>query len=1385
MKPLRVISLRYWLPILVSLIFFLFVVFLVFVERASLESALINKSIEFITYDLNSLTQEMEYELVENDANSADRALSIRGLITEYETLIVVNEQGRIIFSTEQVWLEQTAATAIQSFESDRFDQIMEQRRADVHVSEDRQSITAYFPITLERRTDELRPLHTGVIYLHYDLSDDMDSIWSEVILSSGELFLLAFLGIISLLVVQRIYVSRPLQQLVITTRRIRDGELGAISNLFGKGELATLGQSIDYMSEQLRKDREILRRNELLHSQTSRIAKVGGWQLDADNLELSWTAETARLHELPPDHKPTLEEATNYYHPDDKPKIEAAIKAALEHGEPWDIELRLITAKGNQIWTHATGEAVIENGKVVKLSGVFQDISETRQALESLRQANLIVESSSVVLFRWQAVEGWPVEFVSENVTQFGYSAAELTSDGTPFSSIVHPDDLQRVGEEVEQHTAEGDAEFQQEYRLVSPQGEIYWIDDRTTIERDAEGNITHYTGIVVDITKRKKLERERNNLLLAMDQMAEAALVVDPDLTISYLNKAFYKLFGYNPEQIIGKSLSILNVPIQEKAKQPSSVVAQLKKEGSWQGEVNRLKENGESIPVYLNARATYDESNQLTGYIGSYFDLRDIKKAAHKLSYFSRIIENSLNEIYLFDPDTLRFIDVNRGARKNLGYSLTELKGMTPLDIKPEFTVESFKNIIKPLRTNPEEQLTFTTVHRRKDKSLYPVDIFLQLFDEEPPIFVAMILDITERKQAEAEASQRKIVLDSVFQVIPDLFFLLEPDGTVVEYQAAENADLYVPAETFMGKRIQDVLPAQVAQQFESNINIVNERGELVAFEYSLESSQQTRCWEARISRLPDGKQLVAIVRDITERKQQQEALSKNIKDLEDQKHVLDSHVSVSTTDLSGSIIYVNEKFCELSGYSEEELIGQNHRMLNSNFHPVEFFEQMWSTLTSGNIWKSEVRNKAKDGSYYWVESTLIPLFDENGVIQQYTSVRTDITSRKRAEEQLRQTQKLEAIGELTGGVAHDFNNLLGIILGNIKLVGRKIEPDSKTQRQLDRVAKAATRGVVLTRRMLKFSHQAPEQHSPLNINEVLDSMKDLISKSLTAMVKVEMSLAADLWMVDIDEGSFEDAMINLSLNASDAMAEGGELLFETKNMSLDRRSARREGSLNPGDYVCLEVRDTGTGMSAEILEKIFDPFFTTKDKSGGTGLGLAMVYGFIQRCNGHISVFSEPGKGSTFRIYLPRSHNGASQFKKSKLKQDTVTASLPRGTETVLIVDDEKDLTLIAEDILQELGYTTICASAGDEALHILQENHNIKLLFSDIVMPGMSGIALADAAISLYPELKILLTSGFMGTKRTQTDAESHGEVLLKPYDDLDLARRVRESLDGA
>ncbi len=511
------------------------------------------------------------------------------------------------------------------------------------------------------------------------------------------------------------------------------------------------------------------------------------------------------------------------------------------------------------------------------------------------------------------------------------------------------------------------------------------------------------------------------------------------------------------------------------------------------------------------------------------------------------------------------------------------------------------------------------------------------------------------------------------------------------------------------------------------------------------------------------------------------QMQVHIRHTLKSQEEQKYIFDQHSIVSMTDRAGLITYANDNFSDISGYSNEELIGKNHRVLNSGHHTAEFFTDIWKTISNGNIWQGEICNKAKNGDLYWVLSTLAPLFDSTGKIYQYISIRMDITSNKQTELLLRRTHKMEAIGELTGGIAHDFNNLLGIIIGNHDLMKLTVGDDSKLQKYLKNAQNAALRGADITRRLLNFSSQSEELYSPVNINDIMKDYEYFIRKSITASINIEIHITDDIWLVDLDLGDFQDAIINLSLNARDAMPSGGTLRFEVNNTILEHNMSDSHNVLKAGEYVKIMVSDSGIGMNKETMNKIFDPFFTTKNKSQGTGLGLAMVFGFVKRCKGSITVHSIEGLGTTLNMHLPRSQSLVNQL----IKPTEIHKNLPRGNETVLIVDDEQELVEIAQSVLKGLGYTTICACNADEAREILKHNDTIDIVFSDVVMPGMmNGFDFADEIAITKPQMKILLTSGFIGKMKQKTSVEKWSKTLLsKPYRDRDLAEAVRRTLD--
>ena len=367
------------------------------------------------------------------------------------------------------------------------------------------------------------------------------------------------------------------------------------------------------------------------------------------------------------------------------------------------------------------------------------------------------------------------------------------------------------------------------------------------------------------------------------------------------------------------------------------------------------------------------------------------------------------------------------------------------------------------------------------------------------------------------------------------------------------------------------------------------------------------------------------------------------------------------------MEGSITYVNDRFCKLSGYSEEELIGQNHRLLNSGDKDKADWQEMYRTLNSGQVWSEVVHNRAKDGHFYWVDTTIVPFMGEDKKPRSYIAIRTDITERIQSEQALRRSQKMDALGQLTGGIAHDFNNILNIILGNLELLKKQVPADEKTRQRVQNIHKSAMRAAEMTRQLLSFSRHHAENVTITNLNQLIQEMGNLVVHSVTPQVEIEWHLAKDLWMTEIAPGDFEDSLLNLVINARDALPGSGWLSIETANTTLDDNYCENNPNIEPGDYVQLKVSDCGEGMTEEQLEHIFEPFYTTKEPGKGTGLGLAMVFGFIQRSKGHINVESEQGFGTTFRLYLPRSNEATQTV---AVSTEESKAALPEGNETIL-------------------------------------------------------------------------------------------------------------------
>jgi PAS domain S-box-containing protein len=482
----------------------------------------------------------------------------------------------------------------------------------------------------------------------------------------------------------------------------------------------------------------------------------------------------------------------------------------------------------------------------------------------------------------------------------------------------------------------------------------------------------------------------------------------------------------------------------------------------------------------------------------------------------------------------------------------------------------------------------------------------------------------------------------------------------------------------------------------------------------------------------------------------------------------------------TDVKATILYVNPAFEKVTGYSRQEAIGRNPRFLQSGKHDTAFYRQLWETLTRGEVWTGHFINKNKSGAIQEEEASISPIRDPAGGIVNYVAVKHDVTQEMALEAQLRQAQKIEAIGQLASGVAHDFNNILTAIHGNASLLlFPGLLPEERSD-CIQQIIQASERAASLTRQLLLFSRKQVIQPANLDLNEVVVGLIKMLNRILGEDIILCSELHPALPCLYADAGMIEQVLLNLAVNSRDAMPAGGRLTITTGAQTLDEEQARQNPEAAAGEHVFLEVADTGSGIPPEVMPRIFEPFFTTKEAGKGTGLGLATVHGIVKQHRGWITVTSETGRGATFRVYLPATRKSQAVPQKGE-----AMARLPGGNETILIVEDEASLRLLMGNVLQRCGYTVLRAESGVAALKIWNEcKQPVHLLFTDLVMPdGMSGFDLADRLHAGHPELKVIFTSGYSARAGTGVPLVEGQNFLQKPYSSQKLALTVRNSLD--
>ncbi len=653
-----------------------------------------------------------------------------------------------------------------------------------------------------------------------------------------------------------------------------------------------------------------------------------------------------------------------------------------------------------------------------------------------------------------------------------------------------------------------------------------------------------------------------------------------------------------------------------------------------------------------------------------------------------------------------------------------------------------------------------------------------------------------------------------LGTLINMIPDIIYKIDPRGNFIYVNDAVRRLGYDP-EDLIGRHFTTILEPSVVDRVSRKAVLDRMKGTTTGDELAPKLFDERRTGKRRTTQLevpikaripgaglldnPDSEDLivaevtasgfyednadsrdnrflgtVGIIRDITERKLAEKKLNLLGAAIEQSNEI------VVITDLASRIQYVNPIFEKITGYSRDEAIGSEPSILKSGKHDHSFYQEIWKTIAGGDIWQGNLTNRRRDGSLYLENATIFPVKDSKGNITNYAKVARDVTIEKELELQYYQSQKMEAVGRLAGGIAHDFNNLLTGIIGNVELMRSKMAPGDPLLKFVSEISHISDRSSDLISQLLAFSRKEILTPSRLDINHIISEMERMLSRIIGENILFITELEPTTASIRMNQGRLEQIIVNLTINARDAMPAGGELVIATSMETLTPEQIKKFPGLEPGRYIRLEVRDTGIGLDEETLSRIFEPFFTTKEKGKGTGLGLTTVYGIVKQAGGAIEVNSILNQGTSFRIYLPPDQEDAEEC----LEYEPSPGGSTSGNETLLVVEDEDTIRNFLKPVFSEAGYNAFFAASARDALGIL-ESITPDLLLTDLVLPDINGRELALQVEKRYPGIKTLYMSGYSEEVIAHYSILEQGlNFIGKPFKLKQILRKVRQVLDN-
>ncbi len=895
---------------------------------------------------------------------------------------------------------------------------------------------------------------------------------------------------------------------------------------------------------------------------------------------------------------------------------------------------------------------------------------------------------------------------------------------------------------------------------------------------------------------SKSGRKEREKKTLDI-LENIEIAYYELDLSGNLTYFNDIVCGDLGYNREELLGKNFRSIVKP--EAIDQIQSIFNEIYRTGrpKTMFKVELVRKDGSTLIVEQSASLMRGPSGKIIGFRGVSRDVTEKIKAERAIrrseEKYRHILEN-IDEGYYETDLSGNFTFVNDAGCRITGYERNEIIGTNYKSYtSPQtaaFLLKAFHRIYETGQS--EALLDYDVILKDGSVRYYEMSVGL-LRDEsgKPEGYHILARDVTSRKQAQEALRKSEVKYRTILDIMEEGYFETDLKGTITFVNEAGSRLLGYAYGELIGRSFRHNHTAETIPRINEFYNRVFMTGmpEFLMDYEVIRKDGAKRIHQANVALIRDtsGKPIGfrVLARDVTERKKVEDDLRKSE---EKYRTILESIEDMYIeNDLWGNALFVNDAGCRIMRYSRDELIGTNYRRFYSPAvarRLKEVYNRILKTGKPEHFLDYEVISR--DGSVRILQSNIGLMRDATGKAIGFRTLARDVTERKKAElerarieEQLLQAKKMESVGRLAGGVAHDFNNMLTVILGYAELIRSRLHQNDPVLADLKEIEKAAGRSRDLTRQLLAFSRKEIIAPRTVDLNLLIVDAKKTIPRLIGEDIELKFYPGNDLWKIRFDPSQIEHVLINLAANARDAMPSGGRLTIETENVHLNEAYCRLHPGFIAGFYVMLGVSDDGIGMDKETAEHIFEPFFTTKETGKGTGLGLATVYGIITQNGGFIHVYSEPGKGTTFKMYIPRSDE---KMQEPEIDEET---SISVGEGTVLLVEDDDMVRKMTAEMLEAIGYTAISTGNPKEALSIIEKDTPIHLVITDVVMPIMSGKELGERIEAIRPGTKVLFMSGYTTNVMAHRGVLDQGvHFIQKPFSLGDLAEKIREILKG-